>query len=182
MKKTKKIYGVSGMMEYQAIVKIGKATMKVQFSDGSMTAMGVNPATFTTEDFITQHAIEHSADFKRGRIFIHKIIDLDEDVEIAHNRPTPPIISSAASKNSEKIKSDSQSDETEINTEPDAEIREIAKDAAGPLTQVEFSNNDDAKDYLETTFGVIRSKLRNRDIIRAIGEANGVEIIFVNNE
>lgn len=60
MKKTKKIYGVSGMMEYQAIVKIGKATMKVQFSDGSMTAMGVNPATFTTEDFITQHAIEHS--------------------------------------------------------------------------------------------------------------------------
>lgn len=82
MKKTKKTYGVSGMMEYQAVIRIGKATMKVPFTDGSMTAMGVNPATFTTEDFMTQHAIEHSSDFKRGRIFLYKTIPLAEDVDI----------------------------------------------------------------------------------------------------
>lgn len=66
MKKTKKTYGVSGMMEYQAVIRIGKATMKVPFTDGSMTAMGVNPATFTTEDFMTQHAIEHSSVWTPG--------------------------------------------------------------------------------------------------------------------
>lgn len=52
MKKKKITYGVSGMMEYQAIIKIGKATMKVPFSEGSMTAMGVNPARFTTGKYV----------------------------------------------------------------------------------------------------------------------------------
>ena len=82
MKKKKITYGVSGMMEYQAVVKIGKATMKVPFSEGSMTAMGVNPAKFTTDNFVVQHAIEQSGDFRRGRIHIVSVIELDEEVKI----------------------------------------------------------------------------------------------------
>lgn len=76
MKKKKITYGVSGMMEYQAVIKVGRNNMKVLFSDGSVSAMGVNPATFTTENFMVQHAIENSSDFKRGRIKVVNTIEL----------------------------------------------------------------------------------------------------------
>ena len=60
MKKKRITYGVYGMMEYQTIIKIGRATLKVLFTDGSMTAIGQNPAKYTTSDFLVQRAIENS--------------------------------------------------------------------------------------------------------------------------
>ena len=47
------------------------------------------------------------------------------------------------------------------------------------MTQVEFASNDEAKDYLEQNFGLVRSKLRNKEDIYKAGKANGVEIFFV---
>lgn len=73
------------MMEYQAIIKIGRATLKVLFTDGSLTAFGQNPAKYTTSDFVVQHAIENSSDFKRGRITVVNAIELDEEVRIERN-------------------------------------------------------------------------------------------------
>ena len=58
MNKKKITYGVSGMMEYQAVVKVGKKNVSINFSDGSISAMGTNPATFTTSNIIIQNAIE----------------------------------------------------------------------------------------------------------------------------
>lgn len=89
MKKKRITYGVYGMMEYQAIIKIGRATLKVLFTDGSMTSIGQNPAKYTTSDFLTQHAIENSSDFKRGRIQVVNTIELDEDVRIERNPAKP---------------------------------------------------------------------------------------------
>ena len=43
---------------------------------------------------------------------------------------------------------------------------------------MEFDNNDDAKDFLESKFGYVRAKLRNRADIVAAGEANGIAISF----
>ena len=82
MKKKRITYGVYGMMEYQTIIKIGRATLKVLFTDGSMTAIGQNPAKYTTSDFLVQHAIENSSEFKRGRITVVDTIELDEEVRI----------------------------------------------------------------------------------------------------
>lgn len=89
MKKKRITYGVYGMMEYQAIIKIGRATLNVLFTDGSMTSIGQNPAKYTTSDFLTQHAIENSSDFKRGRIQVVNTIELDEDVRIERNPAKP---------------------------------------------------------------------------------------------
>lgn len=89
MKKKRITYGVYGMMEYQAIIKIGRATLKVMFTDGSITAIGQNPAQYTTSDFIVQHAIENSSDFKKGRIHVVNTIELDEDVRIERNPAKP---------------------------------------------------------------------------------------------
>ena len=164
MKKQKITYGISGMMEYQAVIKLGRNSMRVNFSDGSVSAMGINPAIFTTENFMVQHAIENSADFKRGLIKRINVIDLDEELSI--ERPA-------------SVAAEAVATPIETAVEVKAEPVEDANDANDANVQVEFSCKDDAKDYLEQTFGLVRSKLRTRDDIVAAGKANGVDIYFV---
>ena len=218
MKKKRITYGVYGMMEYQAIIKIGRATLKVMFTDGSITAMGQNPAQYTTSDFIVQHAIENSSDFKKGRIHVVNTIELDEEVRIERNpakpttlhAPSPaeakPVAATAAKVEEPQGIADEPTEETnavdadeaesasadtpatEVDIEPiEDEVPSTEEDAAElsendneeGLTEVEFSTNQEAKDYLTKTFGVKSGTMKNRADIVAIGEANGVKIIFV---
>lgn len=152
------------MMEYQAVVKVGRKNVSINFADGSMTAMGSNPATYTTSSIILQDAIESSEDFKRGRITKLRTIELAEELQVMRN--------SVATESEETRPTE------EISPEP-TEAPATPEEDAGEMTEVEFSCNDDAKDYLEQTFGYIRSKLRNREDIVAAGKAHGVTIIFV---
>ena len=68
-------------------------------------------------------------------------------------------------------------DEVPSTEEDAAELSE--NDNEEGLTEVEFSTNQEAKDYLTKTFGVKSGTMKNRADIVAIGEANGVKIIFV---
>lgn len=218
MKKKRITYGVHGMMEYQSIIKIGRATLKVLFTDGSMTAIGQNPAKYTTSDFLVQHAIENSSEFKRGRITVVDTIELDEEVRIERNpakpttqqAPSPaeakPVAATAAKVEEPQDIADEPTEKTdavdadevesamlntpapEVDIEPiEDEVPSTEEDAAElsendneeGLTEVEFSTNQEAKDYLTKTFGVKSGTMKNRADIVAIGEANGVKIIFV---
>jgi hypothetical protein len=218
MKKKRITYGVHGMMEYQSIIKIGRATLKVLFTDGSMTAIGQNPAKYTTSDFLVQHAIENSSEFKRGRITVVDTIELDEEVRIERNpakpstqqAPSPaevkPVVATAAKVEEPQDIADEPTEETnavdadeaesasadtpatEVDIEPiEDEVTSTEEDAAelsendneDGLTEVEFSTNQEAKDYLTKTFGVKSGTMKNRADIVAIGEANGVKIIFI---
>ncbi len=154
------------MMEYQAVIKVGRNNMKVNFSDGSVSAMGVNPATFTTENFMVQHAIENSSDYKRGRIKTVNVIELNEDLCIESNNAEVKTENETA----EVSEAKAGSEDTSTETEPVE---------AEPAIEVEFACNDDAKDYLEQSFGYVRSKLRNREDIINAGKAHNVTIIFV---
>ena len=206
------------MMEYQSIIKIGRATLKVLFTDGSITAIGQNPAKYTTSDFLVQHAIENSSEFKRGRITVVDTIELDEEVRIERNpvkpstqqAPSPaetkPVAATAAKVEEPQDIADEPTEETnavdadeaesasadtpatEVDIEPiEDEVTSTEEDAAElsendneeGLTEVEFSTNQEAKDYLTKTFGVKSGTMKNRADIVAIGEANGVKIIFV---
>ena len=206
------------MMEYQSIIKIGRATLKVLFTDGSMTAIGQNPAKYTTSDFLVQHAIENSSEFKRGRITVVDTIELDEEVRIERNpakpstqqAPSPaeakPVAATAAKVEEQQDIADEPTEETnavdadeaesasadtpatEVDIEPiEDEVPSTEEDAAElsesdneeGLTEVEFSTNQEAKDYLTKTFGVKSGTMKNRADIVAIGEANGVKIIFI---
>lgn len=206
------------MMEYQSIIKIGRATLKVLFTDGSMTAIGQNPAKYTTSDFLVQHAIENSSEFKRGRITVVDTIELDEEVRIERNpakpstqqAPSPaevkPVVATAAKVEEPQDIADEPTEETnavdadeaesasadtpatEVDIEPiEDEVTSTEEDAAelsendneDGLTEVEFSTNQEAKDYLTKTFGVKSGTMKNRADIVAIGEANGVKIIFI---
>ena len=218
MKKKRITYGVHGMMEYQSIIKIGRATLKVLFTDGSMTAIGQNPAKYTTSDFLVQHAIENSSEFKRGRITVVDTIELDEEVHIERNpakpstqqAPSPaevkPVTATSAKVEEPQDIADEPTEETnavdadeaesasadtpatEVDIEPiEDEVPSTEEDAAelsesdneDGLTEVEFSTNQEAKDYLTKTFGVKSGTMKNRADIVAIGEANGVKIIFI---
>ena len=218
MKKKRITYGVHGMMEYQSIIKIGRATLKVLFTDGSMTAIGQNPAKYTTSDFLVQHAIENSSEFKRGRITVVDTIELDEEVRIERNPAKPttqqapppaeakPVAATAAKVEEPQDIADEPTEKTdavdadevesamldtpapEVDIEPiEDEVTSTEEDAAElsendneeGLTEVEFSTNQEAKDYLTKTFGVKNGTMKNRADIVAIGEANGVKIIFV---
>lgn len=206
------------MMEYQSIIKIGRATLKVLFTDGSMTAIGQNPAKYTTSDFLVQHAIENSSEFKRGRITVVDTIELDEEVRIERNPAKPstqqalspaeakPVAATAAKVEEPQDIVDEPTEETnavdadeaesasadtpapEVDIEPiEDEVPSTEEDAAelsendneDGLTEVEFSTNQEAKDYLTKTFGVKSGTMKNRADIVAIGEANGVKIIFI---
>ncbi len=181
MKKKRITYGVYGMMEYQAIIKVGKATLKVQFTDGSITAYGQNPAQFTTADFIVQHAIENSSDFKRGRIKRVSVIELDEEVHIERNPEKGKANTSSAETTVDTAAPATDSDAevavdaTVSTTEGDAEASD--EDGKATMTEVEFTCNADAKEYLENNFGV-KASLRTRADIIACGETYGVKISF----
>lgn len=225
MKKKRITYGVYGMMEYQAIIKIGRATLKVLFTDGSMTSIGQNPAKYTTSDFLTQHAIENSSDFKRGRIQVVNTIELDEDVRIERNPAKPstqtanvaakavidnkpteassshttPVAEDVADETTEEadagvvtptdeadaetIEEESET-ESETNVEEDTTSEETAAEdnTAEGKTEVEFTDNQEAKDYIFKNFGVKPGTMRNREGIKAVGATYGVKITFVNEK
>lgn len=150
-----------------------------------MNAIGVTPATYTTSSFLIQQAIENSNEFKRGRIRIVRTIELDEEIHIERPKPATAIAersNPAPTAKAEKAPEPTEDAEVaEVNAEDGATSEEQPEESAPtePLTQVEFSCNDDAKDYLEQTFGYVRSKLRNREDIINAGKAHNVEIIFV---
>lgn len=225
MKKKRITYGVHGMMEYQAIIKIGRATLKVLFTDGSMTSIGQNPAKYTTSDFLTQHAIENSSDFKRGRIQVVNTIELDEDVRIERNPAKPstqtanvaakavidnkpteassshttPVAEDVADETTEEAdagvvtptdEADAETIEEEPETESETNVEEdttseetAAEDnTAEGKTEVEFTDNQEAKDYIFKNFGVKPGTMRNREDIKAVGATYGVKITFVNEK
>lgn len=180
MKKKRITYGVSGMMEYQVVVKIGKSSMKVLFSDGSVSAMGVNPATYTTDSFIVQQAIENSYEYKRGRIKTVNVIELDEEMRVERNKTKAEEGAMVVSKAEVKAEAEAEAELAEETGGESEESEESSEAAVAPEgTEIEFSCNDDAKDYLEEKYGYIRSKLRTRDDIIKAGKAHGLEIIFV---
>lgn len=225
MKKKRITYGVYGMMEYQTIIKIGRATLKVLFTDGSMTAIGQNPAKYTTSDFLVQRAIENSSEFKKGRIQVVDTIELDEEVRIERNPAKPstqtanvaakavidnkpteassshttPVAEDVADETTEEAdagvvtptdEADAETIEEEPETESETNVEEdttseetAAEDnTAEGKTEVEFTDNQEAKDYIFKNFGVKPGTMRNREGIKAVGETYGVKITFVNEK
>lgn len=161
MKKKRITYGVRGMMEYQSVIRIGRATLKVLFTDGSMTSLGLNPAKYTTSDFLVQRAIESSADFRRGRITVLSSMELDEDVRIERN-------ASGALR----------AEEAPV-AEGAAEAAEMDGGAEAP--EVEFATNQEAREYLLRAFGV-KASCKTRAEIVALGERLGVRVSFMGDK
>lgn len=192
MKKKRITYGISGMMEYQVVIKIGNsAKMKVMFSDGSMTATGVTPATFTTDNLMIQHAIERSPDFLNKRIHIVRSIELNENVNIERNPTKKDSINNAnAPKTTKKIIDDSTTvDETKKADITDdlllkdkdestkEEIISSEESKSGELTTVEVTDLTTAREYLNEKFEIEKKTILSKASILDAAKAHN--IVFV---
>lgn len=179
MKEKYVIYGVPGMLEYQALIKVGAAKMKINFTNGSTNEAGRTPATYATSNYAVQHAIENSVEFKNGKIVrVHESLTGSE-VYIASEHEEA---AEKAVKEPEATKTDGDKTDNAKENVEDTKDTENDEKTEGEKTLVkkEFTCNDDAKDYFEEQHGVKRSTMLNRDAIVAIGKSFGVEVTFTN--
>ena len=168
------------MMEFETVIMIGQQPMKVLFTGGSINALGTNPAKYTTDSLMLQHSIERSKQFKSGLIKRIRVVELEDEITIERNAKEAAHINAEetpAPTPEEEKSGEALAPELNDAEETPAPTKE-ASEGSG-LTPVEFEVNDDAKDYLEQNFGVVKSKLLNRAAIIEAGKQHGVEIIFV---
>lgn len=64
----RRVYGVYGLTEWVALIPVGAAKVRIPFTGGSMSSLGVIPATFDTTDHAVGELIERSGYFRSGRI------------------------------------------------------------------------------------------------------------------
>lgn len=144
MKKTV-TYGVYGLMEWHALLNVGKCCIHVDFTGGALSGYGVTPAEFTTSDPVIQHVIESSGYFKSGKI---KVLRASED-KTENN----------AADKKYKILGHSG----------------IGTDKESFRTQVAVTCLDDAKEYLVENHGIAASKLRSMKNIVETAASLGIE-------
>lgn len=72
-----KTYGAPGLMEWQAQIKVGKATFNFCFSGGTLTGYGVTPALYATKNKVYQAIIENSDYFKNGKITLVRELPIE---------------------------------------------------------------------------------------------------------
>lgn len=74
-------YGATRLVDWVAQIKSGGATLRVHFSGGALTAYGITPAEYTTDNQFFQRVIENSDYFKSGRITVLRTVDIDAESE-----------------------------------------------------------------------------------------------------
>lgn len=62
------VYAVYGLTEWIALIRVGKAKVRIPFTGGSLSGYGCTPATFVTASPALMRLIENSSHFKCGRI------------------------------------------------------------------------------------------------------------------
>ncbi len=152
-KKYKKTYGVFGLNEYSTIIPCGNSHMRVDFTDGSMSVRGVEPAKFVTSNEAVQAAIESSDKYLKGKIKLLSKIELAQSVEIESKAPESPA------------------------GEAGSEAQESPAGEAGRDLHVydNVVNSQQAKEVLRNTpYNVPLSELSTKDAIKAKAESLNV--------
>lgn len=148
----RKTYGVTGLMDWAANIKAGKATVNVHFTGGALTAYGVTPATYSTSNPLFQIVIENSDYYKSGRITLLR------EMEVAGDTP---------------VKTQKASSATETN---DADVN----DTEG-LKEVEVADKNDAIEYLKENYpekGYGAVKLRTKSAFDAACAEHRIKFVF----
>ena len=189
-----KTYGIYGLTEWYGKVKAGTIEAKLSFVGGTCSPGGVQPAYLVTKDPIKQFVIENSKEFRNG--FIRLIMRQEvpgTHKRIATHKAKPKICNeTVANGTAEEAttgvetatpNADIESiEDTQPSTEEVVGENTAEEKSAEGLTEVEFTDNQEAKDYIFKNFGVKPGTMRNREDIKAVGETYGVKITFVNEK
>jgi len=172
---TIKTYAIHGLSEWHGDVKAGTVSVRVSFTGGTASPSGALPAYFVTKDPVTQFVLENSKEFKNGfiRLEMQQTI-AGEHPRMAVQKPAPatPVV-------------------TPVSTPPEVVppvVEEPAEDASASTTaeaggehlpqEVEFDNNEDAKDYFAEHYGVSRTRLRTRSAIEEVANSLNVKVTW----
>ncbi len=149
-------YGVSGLIDWNARIPVGKAAMSVHFTGGALTKYGVTPAEFTTADPFTQRVIEDSEYFRSGRISVIRSVG-KPDV-----RPLSPHEGIVAQKAFAQA------------------VFPVADAVSPPVPagDVEVACLEDAIEYLRANFAVPTHRVRSMALAQEIGASHGVKFVF----
>lgn len=84
MMREMKTYGVYGLMDWQPIIRVGRAKFCPLFTGGGATAYGQTPAKYATSNEVCQRIIENSDYFKSGHIKLLYTNEIEEakDLEV----------------------------------------------------------------------------------------------------
>ena len=80
----RKVYGIFGVVERYISVNLGKGSVNITFSGGTIDNSGITPATLTTDSIFTQTLVENLPDFKTGKI---KLLRTDGASEVKSQVP-----------------------------------------------------------------------------------------------
>lgn len=149
-------YGVADLIDWNARIPVGKASMNVHFTGGALTKYGVTPAEFTTADPFTQRVIEDSDYFRMGKITVLRSIG------------TPDIRPLSRREGMEAQKAFAGA----------VLPIDAGSGAAMPAKEVEASCLEDAIEYLRSNFAVPSHRIRSMALALEIGAAHGVRFIF----
>lgn len=154
-------------MEWQAVVPVGKAKFTFHFAGGMLTAYGVTPAVYETDNELFQQVIEHSDYFKTGKIVALASYEEDGDGE-AGGEAKPSYASLGLS--------------TPLGDGAGAASGAALGDGAGAsgdggLERIKMPTVKDARQFLIDGYGADASKLLKRDDVMRYGRAKG--ILFV---
>lgn len=159
------------MLEWHGTLESHGIRMKVDFTNGSVTGYGVAPATFMTKDELTQHIIENSNEFKRGRIKLVRCVILPDEEEVRSNKSSDDTAATTPTSNGEAANT--------VN-ETDGSTDEQGGSGEGS-SSVKVADKAEAIEWLKEHYperGYTSSKLRGKAFDEACAEC-GVEFEFV---
>lgn len=167
---------MTGMMEWQVVIPAGKAKFAFHFTGGTLTAYGVTPAVYETDNELFQQVIENSGYFKRGKIVA--LVNYEDEAEEAAalqeslTQAKPVFVPTAAL----EAAGGSIGSAAEAIAEA-AAVSQAKQDGAG-LEVVKMATVKDARQFLIDGYGVDASKLlRKEDVVKS-GRTKGVEFVF----
>ena len=174
----KKTYGVYGLVEWYCSIPCGTARVDIPFTGGSVSGNGTVPAQYTTEDPFVQVVIEHSEYYRRGRIVLISDIEGSGRFKISDpsNNPAPASPAAPVEETEDKGDTDDGEDTDEGENAPEAAP---VDESTASVTKVEVASLDEAKEYLNTNFGIVKSNLRSRTAIISHAEEHGIEFVGI---
>ena len=150
MMREMKTYGVYGLMDWQPIIRVGRAKFCPLFTGGGATAYGQTPAKYATSNEVCQRIIENSDYFKSGHIKLLYSNEIEEANKLLYSN--------------------------EIEEAKDLEVCTESHDDGAEYVEKVFPSMGDAASYVADSFGTPKSKLRTRDAIVSAGKAHNVNI------
>lgn len=166
-------------MDWVAQLQTGRASVKVHFTGGAITAYGVTPAEYTTDNDFIQKVIENSAPFKDGRIQIGKSVEIGEVRNTVNANRNRAVDNPLRTDPQNELPAQVNNKAPETNPEATPDDSMVQQDVEGESSpeEVEVTCLQDAQDYLQQHFGLSSHKVRSIAAAQKAAMEHGVMFV-----